>query len=160
MIVVTDTSPLRYLIMLESEWLLPKLYQRVLCPDVVFRECASDGAPEIVRTWAARPPAWLEIRMIPETFRPELELLDPGERCAIEIALRECADAVLMDELAGRKAARDAGLIAVGTIGILAEAARNKWIDYDLAVARLLAETNFRVSPSVIELGRLHSLKR
>lgn len=64
-----------------------------------------------------------------------------------------------MDEIAGRQAARDAGLIAVGTIGILAEAARNDWIDYDSAVTRLQSETNFRVSPNVVELGRRHSLE-
>jgi predicted nucleic acid-binding protein len=89
--------------------------------------------------------------------RPELARLDAGERAAIEIALKEGADAVLMDEIAGRQAARDAGLIAVGTIGILAEAARNGWIDYDAAVTRLQSETNFRVSPSVVELGRRHA---
>lgn len=83
MIVVTDTSPLRYLVMLGNEWLLPRLYQRVVCPD--------------------------------------------------------------------------AGLIAVGTIGILAEAARNGWINYDATAARLISETNFRVLPGVVELGRMHS---
>lgn len=45
MIVVTDTSPLRYLILLGAEWLLPKLYGRVICPDIVLRECASPGVP-------------------------------------------------------------------------------------------------------------------
>ena len=157
MIVVTDTSPLRYLVMLGNEWLLPRLYQRVICPDAVLRECASPGAPELVRTWAANPPEWLEIRWGLGASRPELQLLDPGERWAIELALREGADAVLIDELAGRKAARDAGLIAVGTIGILAEAARNGWINYDGTAARLISETNFRVLPGVVELGRLHS---
>lgn len=160
MIVVTDTSPLRYLILLGYEWLLPRLYQRVLCPDVVFRECASPGAPQPVRTWAANPPDWLEIRSDPGDSRPELHMLDPGEQRAIELALRESANAVLIDEIAGRKAARDAGLVAVGTIGILAEAARSGWIDYDATTARLISETNFRVSSGVVELGREHAQKR
>jgi predicted nucleic acid-binding protein len=157
MIVVTDTSPLRYLIMLGAEWLLPRLYLRVICPDVVIRECFSHGAPDALRAWAASPPDWLEIRKISATSLQELELLDAGERWAIELALSEGADAMLMDETAGRQAARNAGLIAVGTIGILAEAARSGWIEYDSTVRRLLAETNFRVSPSVVELGRAHS---
>jgi predicted nucleic acid-binding protein len=160
MIVVTDTSPLRYLILLGCEELLPRLYNRVLCPEVVLRECGSPGAPNTVRIWAAHPPDWLEIFEISQARHRELEQLDPGERWAIELALKEGADAVLIDEFAGRKAARDVGLIAVGTIGILAEAARNGWIDYGETVNRLLGETNFRVSPGVVELGHRHAREK
>ncbi len=160
MIVVTDTSPLRYLIVLGNEWILPRLYRRILCPEVVFRECSSPGAPLVVRAWATNPPDWFEICEVTGISRPELGLLDPGERYAIELALKERATAVLMDELAGRQAAREVGLIAVGTIGILAESARSGWIDYDSTVARLLDETNFRVGSDVIELGRSHAQGR
>lgn len=147
------------MILLGAEWLLPKLYGRVICPDIVLRECANPGAPSTVRAWTANLPDWLEVREDSGFHRPELAQLDAGERTAIELALKEGADAVLIDEIAGRTAARNAGFIAVGTIGILAEAARNGWIDYELAVSRLQSETNFRVSPGVVELGRSHARK-
>jgi predicted nucleic acid-binding protein len=139
---------------------MPKLYHRVICPEVVLQECSSLGAPSVVRAWAENPPDWLEIRKVFGTSRAELGRLDPGERSAIELALKERATTVLMDELAGRQAARHAGLIPVGTIGILAESAHNGWIDYSSTVARLPAETNFRVTTSVIELGRRHAQGR
>ena len=148
------------MIMIGAEWLLPELYQRVLCPDVVAQECAMPGAPEIVREWIGNPPDWFAIRVHSGVSCPGLGSLDPGERSAIDLALEVKADAVLMDEMAGRHAARNAGLVAVGTIGILAESARNGWVDYTKMVARLRSETNFRVSPKVVELGRRHAESR
>ncbi|WP_200235455.1 hypothetical protein [Thiohalocapsa halophila] len=39
---------------------------------------------------------------------------------------------------------------------MLADAAERGWLDFDLQVQRLLAETNFRASPEVIAaVGRL-----
>lgn len=142
---------------MDADWLLPKLYSRILCPNVVIQECAQNSAPNKVRLWATQPPEWLEIRHISELNHSSLSGLDRGERSAIGLALEECADAVLIDEIAGRRAVRDLGLIAIGTIGILAEAATNGWINYEVETIRLLTETNFRVSSEVIELGRRHS---
>jgi len=38
MIVVSDTSPINYLVLIERHDLLPELFQRVLIPDAVHRE--------------------------------------------------------------------------------------------------------------------------
>jgi len=37
---------------------------------------------------------------------------------------------------------------------VLADAAERGWLDFDLHGQRLLAETNFRVSPEVVEAVR------
>ena len=61
MIVVADTTPLRYLVAIERESLLPALYGRVLIPPAVSEELEHESAPEVVRLWLARRPEWLEI---------------------------------------------------------------------------------------------------
>ncbi|MBI5772015.1 MAG: DUF3368 domain-containing protein [Verrucomicrobia bacterium] len=48
--------------------------------------------------------------------------LDPGERAAIALAAEIRADAVLIDEAMGRKAAAAAGLTTFGILGVLLRA--------------------------------------
>ncbi len=48
MIVVSDTSPLNYLILIGEEELLPKLFGRVVIPNAVFGELQAAGASEKV----------------------------------------------------------------------------------------------------------------
>ena len=59
MLVVSDTSPLNYLILIKSVDVLPSLYGRVAAPRMVLRELLDPEAPPPVRDWAARPPSWL-----------------------------------------------------------------------------------------------------
>ncbi|MDQ3320851.1 MAG: hypothetical protein M3525_00115 [Acidobacteriota bacterium] len=62
MIVISDTTPLHYLILLEKADLLEKLFGKIIIPEAVFREMRHDGTPEIVRDWTAFPPAWIEVK--------------------------------------------------------------------------------------------------
>jgi predicted nucleic acid-binding protein len=58
--VVSDTSPLNYLILIEQINLLPQLYNRVLIPRSVFDELNASETPDLVRTWSALPGSLLE----------------------------------------------------------------------------------------------------
>ncbi len=62
MIVVADSSPLRYLILIEHTHVLPALYGRVLIPPGVSGELNRQRTPPLVRTWLARRPSWLDVR--------------------------------------------------------------------------------------------------
>lgn len=86
MIVVADTSPIHYLVMIEREWLLPALYGRVLIPPAVVSELSHESTPETVRKWLAARPDWLQIRQPAQGLGPEADL-DPGEREAIALAV-------------------------------------------------------------------------
>ena len=62
MIVIADTSPVNYLILIGEIDVLPVLYHRVLVPFSVCEELKSPRAPEAVQTWAVRLRTWLEAR--------------------------------------------------------------------------------------------------
>ncbi len=48
MVVVADTSPLNYLILIDEIGLLAELYQRILIPDLVFEELRHADAPPLM----------------------------------------------------------------------------------------------------------------
>jgi hypothetical protein len=91
MIVVSDTSPLNYLVLIEFQDLLPNLFGRILIPTAVDHELRSAAAPDAIKRFMASPPDWLEVHLVSETER-EIEHLDLGEREAISLALRVSAD--------------------------------------------------------------------
>jgi predicted nucleic acid-binding protein len=149
MIVVADTSPLNYLILIGHDGLLPKLYQRVFVPPEVLEELSHPATPLPVQSWLKKVPAWLEVKA-PRTAPGEaLRLLDPGERQAIQLAQEQGADLLLIDERRGSAEARRLGLTTTGTIGVLLAAEELGLIDFDDAFRRLLTETTFRVTPEL-----------
>lgn len=147
---VADSGPLRYLVLIGEIELLPKLMGDVLIPSEVKLEIDRPQTPASVRAWIASPPSWLAVRPAPEVRDPALAELDPGERAAIALALATGADAVLMDDRAGVKAALAKGVAVLGTIGLLDRAAQRDLVDLEAAVTRLRA-TNFRYPPAILD---------
>ena len=127
-IVVADTGPLNYLLLIEQGSLLPRLFETVHIPEAVHAELSAVGAPEIVREWVATPPPWLLIAPTPAITQP-LEQLDAGEQAAIALAVQMKAELLLIDDRAGVRAALAHGLEAIGTLGILDQAATAGLID-------------------------------
>jgi predicted nucleic acid-binding protein len=56
-IVVADSEPLHYLILLGQTELLRGLYGQGIVPDPVADELRTAAAPQAVSEWIARPPA-------------------------------------------------------------------------------------------------------
>jgi len=54
--VVSNTSPLRYLIVVGQAGLIGKVFQQVLIPPAVIAELTHPSAPPEVRLWMAQPP--------------------------------------------------------------------------------------------------------
>ena len=146
-VVVSDTSPLHYLILCGAETALPRLFRQVVIPPTVFRELQQPNTPPPVRQWAASLPAWATVQA-PETLDPSLDL-DLGELEAICLAREIKAAAVLMDDRAGRSAAIQCGLAVIGTIGLLEQAAARGLLELADAMARL-RQTNARLDPELI----------
>jgi predicted nucleic acid-binding protein len=148
MIVVADTSPLCYLVLIGEERVLPLLYARILLTATVLSELRHPQAPEILRTWSAEPPSWLELHSDPTESNDVPASLHAGERTAILLARSMRADFVLMDEAAGRDSARACGVPVVGTFGVLRHAADMGLLDFKATLLRLRG-TSFRASPAL-----------
>lgn len=82
-VVVADSSPLNYLVLIESIDLLHRLYGKILVPQEVVVELTDPAAPHKVKTWARALPGWVDVRFIPPGDDPALSHLDPGEQSAI-----------------------------------------------------------------------------
>lgn len=160
-LVVADTAPLNYLILIEQVDLLSVLFERVFVPEPVRDEPRHAAAPDEVRRWATAPPSWIEITASSEeTDDQTLERLDIGERAAIELAVRIGAELILMDDRDGVAVARRKGFAVTGTLGILDLAARRDLIRLDEVLERLKA-TSFRYRPKIMDaLLAKHSAER
>ena len=118
MIVVADTSPLNYLILIEEIDVLRKLYGRILIPPAVRNELLQPGTPSSVIEWMRNPPSWLEVQSPVATTIEFSVPLDPGETAAIALAEELQAHQIILDEDLGRQEAIRRGLSVIGTIGI------------------------------------------
>ncbi len=147
MLVVADSTPINILVRIQCAHVLGELFESVLIPPEVQLELSRPHTPAIVRAFMANPPPWLSVRVV--RFNPRIVPLDPGEEAAINLANEAHAEAILIDEKAGRRAARRFGLTVIGTIGILELAARRRLLDLPLAFQRL-AETDFRISSRLL----------
>lgn len=149
MIVIADTSPINYLLLIDQIDLLPRLFQKIVIPEVVRDEMIAPGAPLVLQKWIANPPSWLTIQAV-SVIDETLSALDPGEQAAITLAQTLSADLLIIDERLGRKIASDRGLAVIGTLGILDDAATQGFIDLPETIAQL-QKTNFRVSRRIIQ---------
>ena len=149
MIVVADTSPINYLVLIQEIDILPKMYGSVVVPQTVRDELVRLSAPQLVRSWVDHLPDWLDVRS--PLALPDLSLakLDAGERDAITLATELQADQLIVDDREGRREAERRGIPAIGTLGVLREAATLKLLDIRFAVERLQG-TSFYVAPEVL----------
>jgi predicted nucleic acid-binding protein len=149
-VVVADTGPLHYLVLIGEEKLPGRLFGRVTIPDAVQAELRHPHAPALVRDWIASQPSWIDVGPAGPIQALPLPALGAGERAVIALAQSLRADLVLIDDRVGTIAARGRGLAAVGTLGLLDLAGRQGMVDVLRAVARLKS-TNFRIRPEILD---------
>jgi len=148
MIVIADTTPLNYLVLIGEIDLLPALYENVLIPTEVHRELQRPKTPASVRAWTASLPAWCQVRAVVSVPDAALNELDAGERDAILLALETGIDTLLIDESEGRREAMRRHLHVTGTVAVLEKAARSGLVDFRAAFQRL-EQTSFRLSSRI-----------
>lgn len=147
-VVIADTSPINYLVLISEIHVLPRLYGRVVVPEAVLSELTREGAPSEGQRWATDIPEWVEIRAAP-ACDTSLSFLDEGEAAAIALAESEPDVLLLIDDAASRLEASRRGIRSTGTLGVLRLGASGNLVDLPTALGRL-SETNFRVSRALI----------
>ena len=148
MIVIADTTPLNYLILIDEIGLLPQLFSAVLVPVAVSQELQHRKAPHAVSSWITSPPTWLTVLPVSRRLTLQNSGLHPGELEAMELAFEYHIDTVLMDDARGRHQAQALGLTILGTVAVLENAAMLGLTDLQAAFSKL-ANTTFRLSPKV-----------
>lgn len=153
MIIVSDTSPLCNLALIDYLWILHEIYQTVIIPDIVADELAAARDPAIP---AILQIDWIQMRSLRDpTFAQQLQHdrgLDPGEANAIALAIKLQADDLLIDERLGRREALKFGLSIIGILGILIIAKQRNLIPTIRPVMdALIDRAGFRVSPQLYQ---------
>ncbi|MGB3295190.1 MAG: DUF3368 domain-containing protein [Phormidesmis sp.] len=159
--VVSNTSPISYLVIINQINLLNQLFGEISVPGMVQAELASPKAPFAVRQWIANPPEWLIVQLTALAHSTDLDLLkiDAGERAAILLAESLNADLILLDDLDARRLAANHGLALTGVLGILDRAADRNVIDFAKTIGQL-QQTNFRTSKAIVQtLLEKHSIQ-
>jgi predicted nucleic acid-binding protein len=147
MVVISDTTPLNYLIQIGSVEIIQRRFPAVTVSSAVIKELLHAKAPASVRAWAQNPPPWLTIRE--PSFLIEVADLGAGERAAISLGLETKADLVLMDDLAARAEAQKRNLRVAGTIGLIGNAHQRGWLDFDETI-RKLRLLNYRIGEPLL----------
>lgn len=154
--IVADTGPLNYLILIGRSNILVELYGDVVIPQTVLGELRATKSPQLVKSWIGNLPRWVRISTSSSLMLDMVSTeLDAGERDAIALAKELRADFVVLDDKAGRSEARRLRLSVTGTLGVLQAAAQKGLVDLEVSVAAL-ERTSFWLSPGVkrLILGR------
>jgi predicted nucleic acid-binding protein len=149
MIVVSDTTPLNYLVLIQAIDVLPSLFSEVYVPPSVIAELTRLKTPDVVKRWAQTSPPWLKI-VAPSARLSSTASLDDGEADALSLAKELHIQDVLIDERHGRNVARREGLTPLPTLAVLERAAMLKLLDLPTAVAAL-QKTTFRIPSDLIK---------
>ncbi|HEX7862881.1 MAG TPA: DUF3368 domain-containing protein [Verrucomicrobiae bacterium] len=155
-LVVADAGPLHYLILIDCAEVLGNLFDHVLVPFAVRDELLHPKAPQKVKDWLLTPRPWLE--MTGAVNVQPIRGLHKGETEALQLALERKADAVLMDDMDGRAAARQLGIPAIFTVAILELAAEKHLIELPEAIAKL-EQTSIFVSKEILNAALDRHLK-
>lgn len=140
-VIISDTSCLIVLSRIGRLHLLNELFGTITITQVVADEF---GDPL---------PTWVEVY---QTHHLHLmadlcQTLDPGEASAIALAIETTEPLLIIDELKGRRVARELGIAIIGTIGVIASARKRGLIDDVDEVVRLMSANGFRISKELWE---------
>ena len=146
-LVVSDTTPLNYLILIGHIDVLPRLFGKLLVPPAVIHEMQHPKAPSAVSAWAGNLPPWIEVK----SPRTDLRLgIGAGEDEVISLAV-ELGDATLLvDDVRARTAAKSRGLLTIGTLAIFDRADEAKLLDFEEVILRLKA-TSFHLEDTLLD---------
>lgn len=152
MIVVADTSVILNLCCVGQADLLQGLFHQVWIPEEVKAEFERLSRHQ-PRFQGLGLPEWAEIHPsvpVPASLAV-LPNLHTGETAALALALASHADAVLMDETAGRRAAHQLGVPAIGVLGVLLQARKVGLLPaIKPVIERLEKEAGFWLSPALV----------
>ena len=156
MLVVSDSSPINFLIRMNCLHVLQQLFGGVTIPPQVAAELGHPNAPAEVRTLINQPPDWLRVQTPSRLER--IPSLHSGEEAAICLAQELHADLILIDDGEARKAAQLRGLTVTGLLGVLDRADSEDLIRFAEVAQKLPAE--YRIDARLVRATLERSILR
>jgi predicted nucleic acid-binding protein len=155
--VVSNTSPLCALASIGRVELLRDRFGQIIMPSAVQRELETwqnTNGLQLIRTAISED--WLKVHEVMNAANVKALIaeqeLDAAEAEAIVLAGEFGVELVLLDEAAGRKAARKLGLDVTGVLGVLLAARRSGKIrSIGHEIERLQQDANFYISDVLVK---------
>lgn len=152
--VISNTSPLLNLAIIDHLFLLPQQFGQIYIPPAVFTELKiNQDLPGSRALEAAVNQGWLISQTVENTLLVNLLRRDlhQGESEAIALAVECSADKILLDEKEARQVARALGISTIGILGILLKSWNERRIaSIKAVIARLEQEARFRIAPALL----------
>lgn len=119
--IISNTTPILSLLKIDKLDLLKELYGKVIVPLAVYQEIEKGKEKPYYKDLTSLD--WIEIRNIKNSNSREYLIdLDDGEAEVLILAKETNADLVILDEIMGRRYAKQLEINLTGTIGILLKA--------------------------------------
>ncbi len=150
MVIISDTTAITNLLVIDEIHVLKKLYGRIIIPKAVREELVIIEHHDEFLTSCD----WIEVADAKNIHqvRNLLMDLDRGEAEAIVLAKEQKADYLIIDELKGRIKAKEFGISVIGLLGVLVDAKKNGIIPEVKPLMNELADkANFFIHPSLFE---------
>lgn len=138
-VTVSDTSCLILFNKIGGLELLEKLFGKLHVTETVLKE------------FNQPIPDWIKVVQLKKDLHKGLSgFLDPGEATSIALA-SEHESLLIIDEIKGRKAAKELGIAITGSLGVLVAAKEKGYIQAIKPLIEKIEKTNFWVSEELIE---------
>ena len=123
MVIVSDTTTISNLFLINRLDILQQLYGHIILPTAVFLELEKLETMG-VSIHKIKNADWIEVKSVrnPDIVLLLSEVLDSGEAVAIALARELKADLLIIDELKGRNYAKKMNIAIIGLVGILLQA--------------------------------------
>ncbi|MBD1219300.1 MAG: DUF3368 domain-containing protein [Anabaena sp. CoA2_C59] len=152
--VISNTSPLLNLAIIDQLDLLRQQFGEILIPKAVLEELrVEEILPGSDHLREALVAGWLQVREVnnPSLVQLLQRDLDRGEAEAIALALLLDADWIILDERDGRRIAKSFGLQVTGILGVVIRASRNGQISsLPLVINQLREEAGFHIAQNLL----------
>lgn len=139
-IIVSDTSCLILFSKIDELDLLRKIFSKIWITTIV----ANESNIEL--------PDWINVKDPKSNLHLGLKsILDLGEATSISLAFENENSLLIIDELKGRRIAKDIGISITGTLGILLIGKQKGIVPQVKPIIEKIQKTNFRISQSLID---------
>lgn len=153
MLVVSNTTPLIGLAVIQRFDLLQRLFGELHIAQAVYEEAVVAGREIGGAKREVSTSAWIKVHSVQDQLAVDvlLDELDLGEAETIVLARELNADLVIMDEKKGRRKLTQLGLPKIGTVGVLLKAKQIGLMAVIKPDLELLRRDGFSLSQSVVD---------